>query len=187
MYLFLANMQVLLHKTLFDGLESCGLLWCFISCLNSHSHKWCNARFLQWRNKLISWVNLQQMFINRSTITLTKHMRNIFTWGAYMHIYFYICVYVNIYMVVASYCLLSPTSENKCPHFFFFFTPVDNHCCILNGVICMNHTICKCVITALPSNKDKTIEDILHQNRFSGWNLRELAQTLLSRSHGCHN
>lgn len=87
-----------------------------------------------------------------------------------MPIYFYICIYVNMYMVVASYCLLSLTSESKCPPFFSCNTPVDNHCYILNGFICicMNHTICKCVITALPTNKDKTIEDILHQNRFSG-------------------
>ncbi len=46
-------------KTLIDGLEWCGLLWCFISCLDSFFwrhpftaedplvSKWCNATFLQ--------------------------------------------------------------------------------------------------------------------------------------------
>ncbi len=57
-----------LLKMLIDGLEWCGLLWCFISCLDSHSDgthsltaehplpsKWCNATFFQiwWRNNLI--------------------------------------------------------------------------------------------------------------------------------------
>ncbi len=56
----------------------------FISCLDSHSDgthslqsKWCNVTSLQiwWRNKLIyilDLVNLQQMFIFGSTISLTK-------------------------------------------------------------------------------------------------------------------
>ncbi len=51
--LFITNTQLL---------KSCGLLWCFYQCLDSHSDgthsllsKWCKATFLQiwWRNKLI--------------------------------------------------------------------------------------------------------------------------------------
>ncbi len=70
MDLFLKNMQ--LHKTLTDGLESCGLLvdYCDVffqlfglsfwqhpfTAVDPLVSKWCNATFLQmlwWKNKLI--------------------------------------------------------------------------------------------------------------------------------------
>ncbi len=65
MDLFLISMQFLasLDINWWTGVVwiTCGLLWCFISCLDSHSDgthslsKWCDAKFLQiwWRNKLI--------------------------------------------------------------------------------------------------------------------------------------
>ncbi len=56
----------LVFWTLTDGLESCGLLWCFYQLLNILTapftpedplvSKWCNAKFLHpfwWRNKFI--------------------------------------------------------------------------------------------------------------------------------------
>ncbi len=60
-----------LHKMLADGLEWCGLLWCFYQLfgLSFWRHpfttddpllsKWCDATFLQirWRNKLICKFN----------------------------------------------------------------------------------------------------------------------------------
>ncbi len=83
MDLFLTNTQICLLKMLTNGLEWCGLLWCFYQLfgLSFWRHpftaehpllrQWCNATFLQiwWRNKLIYILDglrmsyFQQIFI----------------------------------------------------------------------------------------------------------------------------
>ncbi len=73
--LFLTNMQLFTSQDITDGLEWCGLLWFFISCLDTHSdgthslqriHWWCNVtdvmlHFSKWRNKLIYILDVQRV------------------------------------------------------------------------------------------------------------------------------
>ncbi len=87
---------LLLHKTLFDRLESCGLLWCFYQLfgLSFWWHpftaedplvsKWCTAKFLQIcsdekTNSFTSWMTwgwvcFQQFFIFGWTFPLSKYV-----------------------------------------------------------------------------------------------------------------
>ncbi len=65
---FLTNTHILSSPDInwWTGVVTCGLLWCFISCLDSHSDgthshslvsKWCNATFLQiWRGSKLIYI-----------------------------------------------------------------------------------------------------------------------------------
>ncbi len=101
---FLITTQLSLHKMLTDGLEWCGLLWCFYQLfgLSFWRHpftaehplvsKWRNATFLQiwWRNKLIYILDglrvssFQQIFIFGWTIPLNESMTSYHTIIHYM-------------------------------------------------------------------------------------------------------
>ncbi len=73
MDLFLTNTHFSLLEMLTDGLESCGLLWCFYQLFGCWRHpftaehplvsKWCNDTFLQiwWRNKLTNILDNLRM------------------------------------------------------------------------------------------------------------------------------
>ncbi len=45
---FLRTCSFWFHNTLIDGLEWCGLLWCFISCLDSHSDGTHSLQKIHW-------------------------------------------------------------------------------------------------------------------------------------------
>ncbi len=99
-----------LHKTLTDGLEWCGLLWCFYQLfgLSFWRHpftaedpllsKWWNATFLQiwWRNKLIyilddlrGGTHFQQIFIFEWTIPLISLSNSFNIWYLFIYLLLY--------------------------------------------------------------------------------------------------
>ncbi len=74
----MANMAMSLLKTLTDELEWCVLLWCFISCLDSHSdgthslqriHWWASDAMLHFSKSVLmnsstSWMTWEWVYFN---------------------------------------------------------------------------------------------------------------------------
>ncbi len=105
-YGFVTNSFCLLQM-LTDGLERCELLWCFISCLDSHSdgthslqsiHLWASDGYvslnvLPWRNKRICIFNSQLNF-------RSFHFGMNYSFKHKMHLCTSTLIYLQLYDVI---------------------------------------------------------------------------------------